>query len=98
MPKKKDILDKPSKAQRKKWGGDDKEKEEHFERDILVTEETMKNIKEEISKMKMITPSTLAQKYNVRISVIKQILKDLSNQDKIKPVISTNKLKVFAQD
>jgi ribosomal protein S25 len=99
MPKKKEGSAKPTKsAGHKKWGGDDQEKEEHFQRDIYLDQEVMKNISEEISKTKMISPSMIAQKFNVRMSVVKHILKELSEQDKIKLAVSSNKLKIFVQN
>ena len=95
MPKKKDTPSKPTKAKPKKWGASTKEKTEHFHRDIFVEEELISTIKEEVPKMKMITPSLVAQKYSVRISVVKQILRELIEANKIKSFIKTNKLKVF---
>ena len=94
MPKKSDAS-RPSKAQRKKWGASDKDKVEHFERDIFIEDELLNTIKAEVPKMKMITPSIISQKYNLRISLVKDILKELIEQKLIKQVITTNRLKVF---
>ncbi|MFX1294445.1 MAG: hypothetical protein ACFFD2_06270 [Promethearchaeota archaeon] len=95
MPKKKVTQSKPNKAKPKKWGVSAKEKEEHAERDIYIKENLLNTIKEEISKMKIITPSLIAQKYNFRISIIKKILKELVEKNKIKTYIYSNRLKVF---
>ncbi|NVM31860.1 MAG: hypothetical protein HWN65_23675 [Candidatus Helarchaeota archaeon] len=97
MPKKKDKAAPKGKAKRKKWGASDKEKEEHFERDIFIKENLIKTIKDEVPKMKMITLSSVAQKYNIRISVVKRILNDLVEENKIKPFIQSNRLKVFVR-
>ena len=96
MPKKKEeAQSKSQKAKPKKWGVSAKEKEEHAERDLFVEEQTTNTIKEEILKMKVITSSVIAQKFNVRISVVKEILRELVEDNKIKTVIQSSRLKVF---
>lgn len=93
MPKKK--LASSPKAKRKKWGSSDKEKEDHFQRDIFIAEDLINTIKAEVPKMKMITHSIISRKYNIRISVIKKILSVLLAENKIKPYILSNRLKVY---
>ncbi|MHA1267498.1 MAG: hypothetical protein ACTSRS_19845 [Candidatus Helarchaeota archaeon] len=94
VKKKKDSSPKTS-GKRKKWGGAGRTSEDHFERDISVTDELKQTLLEEIPKMKMITPSILSQKYNIRISVIKHLLNELQAANKIKPYIYSRRLKVF---
>ena len=82
-------------GKRKKWGSAEKEKDEHFERDIFVEDTLRQTIINEVPKMKMITHALVSQKYNIRISIVKQILKELLAENKIKPYIEANRLKVF---
>ncbi|NVM54010.1 MAG: hypothetical protein HWN66_09950 [Candidatus Helarchaeota archaeon] len=95
MPKKKAKPSTTPKAKRKKWGVSDKEKDEHFERDIYIEDDLMNTILKEVPKMKMITHSLISLKYNIRISLVKKILNDLLGEKKIKPYILSNRLKVY---
>lgn len=83
------------KSKVKKWGTAAKEKEEHFERALTADSELRSTIKDEVSKMKLITPSAVAQKYSIRISLAKQILQELTQDNQIKPYIMANKLRVY---
>ncbi len=97
MPRKGSGSAKPkqTKSKPKKWGTATKAKEDHAQREIVLEEEVYATIKEEVPKMKMITPSVLSQRYNIRISVIKNIIRELLEENKIKAVIHTNKLRVY---
>ena len=79
----------------KKWGTAAHDKEERFERALTADNELLNTIKEEVSKMKLITPSAIAQKYSIRISLAKQILRDLTENNEIKPHAMANKLRVY---
>jgi ribosomal protein S25 len=79
----------------KKWGTAAKEKEERLQRALVVENEVLKTIKDEVSKMKLITPGLLAQKYSIRISYAKQLLRELTESNTIKPYIMANKLRVY---
>ncbi len=85
----------PEKSKVKKWGIATKEREEHATRDVFLDENTVNTIKDDILKLKMITPAVIAQKYNARISVVKQILRELLEENKIKKYATTNKLKIY---
>lgn len=93
--KKEEGQGKPAKSKPKKWGVATKEKEERAQREIMLEDDLIKTLKAEVPKMKMITLALIAQKYNLRISVAKLILKELIETEKIKPYFETNKLKVF---
>ncbi len=80
---------------RKKWGGSDKDRDEHFERDIFLADDMKQTILQEVPKMKMITEAVVSQKYNIRISIVKEILRQLLTENKIKPYIKSSRLKVF---
>ena len=90
MPKKSPATS----GKRKKWGGGE-DKTEHFERDLFVEDEMRQTIINEVPKMKIITHGIISQKYNIRISVVKQILKELLTAKKIKPYLQANRLKIF---
>lgn len=79
----------------KKWGTAAKEKEDHLERALTGDNDLLTNIKDEVSKMKLITPSALALKYNIRISFAKQILQNMAENNEIKPYFMANKLRVY---
>jgi len=93
--KEKDKSKGKEKGKIKKWGTAAKEKEEHFERALTADSELLNTIKDEIIKMRVITPNAIAQKYNIRISFAKQILENLAGNNEIKPYIMANKLRVY---
>ncbi|MBS7247658.1 MAG: eS25 family ribosomal protein [Candidatus Jordarchaeales archaeon] len=64
-------------------------------RKILVDEATLESIEKEVPKMKVITPSEVSDKYGVRVSVAKSILKRLEEKGLIKLVSSDRRLKVW---
>ncbi len=64
-------------------------------RSILVDENLLKTMEKEIPKMKVITPSEVSDKYGIRVSVAKSILKNLEAKGIIKRVISDKRLKVW---
>lgn len=80
---------------RKKWGGTGEAKEERLEREISIEDELKTTILNEVPKMKMITHSAISLKYNIRISLVKEILNELVDANKIKPYMMTNRLKIY---
>ena len=87
--------DKKEKGKTKKWGTAAKEKEDRLQRALVVENEMLTTIKDEVSKMKISTPGLLAQKYSIRISYAKKILRELTESNAIKPYVTANKLKVY---
>lgn len=83
------------KSKTKKWGTAAKEKEERLQRALVVENDVLATIKDEVSKMRLITPALLAQKYSIRISYAKQLLRELTESNVIKPYVMANKLKVY---
>lgn len=64
-------------------------------RKILVEEATLESMEKEIPKMKVITPSEISDKYGIRVSIAKSILKRLEEKGLIKLVSSDRRLKVW---
>ena len=83
------------KSKTKKWGTAAKEKEERLQRALVVEDDVLKTIKDEVAKMRLITPGLLAQKYSIRISYAKQLLRELAESNVIKPYVTANKLRVY---
>jgi ribosomal protein S25 len=87
--------DKKEKGKTKKWGTAAKEKEERLQRALVVENEVLTTIKDDVAKMRLITPGLLAQKYSIRISYAKQLLRELAESNVIKPYVMANKLRVY---
>ena len=66
-------------------------------RDLFISKDVRESIEKAIPKMKFITPSELSQKFGVRVSSAKALLKDLEKKRVIKKneEISNTKLWVF---
>ncbi|MGQ9720335.1 MAG: eS25 family ribosomal protein [Candidatus Jordarchaeum sp.] len=79
---------------KKKWTKEPKVVEKEI-RNILIDDELKSTIEEEIPKMKMITPTAISGKYNIRISIAKEIISNLENKGKIKLVESNRRIKVY---
>lgn len=56
------------------------------------SQETVEN---EIVKMRAITPSMIASRYDIRVSTAKQLLQDMSRRGKLRLTIDTRRLKVY---
>ncbi len=82
------------KVSKKKWTKEPKAVEKEI-RKILVDEELKSTIEEEIPKMKLITPTIISGKYNIRVSIAKEIISDLENRGKLKIVDHNRRIKVY---
>ncbi|AWR97160.1 30S ribosomal protein S25e [Acidianus sulfidivorans JP7] len=91
-------MKKEAEAQQKKAAGKKSSKtgNEVISKNIIISNDTIKKIQEEISREKMITPYTLANKVGVTLSVAKRILKDLNEQGTIKEVFRNRRTAVYA--
>lgn len=56
------------------------------------SQETVEN---EIVKMRAITPSMIASRYDIRVSTANQLLQDMSRRGKLRLTIDTRRLKVY---
>jgi ribosomal protein S25 len=66
------------------------------ERDLIPDDETKKRIDGEISHAKGLTPAYLAEKYNIRVSTAKRILKEAVVGNIVKEVTTTGRTKVYS--
>ncbi|MHA1754563.1 MAG: eS25 family ribosomal protein [Candidatus Odinarchaeia archaeon] len=73
------------------------EKIEKNIREVEVKAEILENIKKEVPKMKVITPNQVATKYNIRLSVARDILGSLAEKGLIKQVGSNRRLKLYTK-
>lgn len=60
-----------------------------------MDEELKSTIEEEMLKMKVITPTSISGKYNIRVSLAKEIISDLEHKGKIKLVDQNPRIKVY---
>ncbi|MHA2358533.1 MAG: hypothetical protein ACXABK_07180 [Candidatus Heimdallarchaeaceae archaeon] len=65
-------------------------------RDLLPDEETKKKIDEEIARSKGITPAYLADKYNIRVSTAKKILREAEANNIVECITSSRRTKVYS--
>ncbi|MCS6785060.1 MAG: 40S ribosomal protein S25 [Candidatus Caldarchaeum sp.] len=72
-------------------------KEEAVERGVLgVVGPSMDDVKEYVKTVKVLTPSSLAERFKVRVSVAKAVLKELAAKGIVKEVIGTNRIRIYA--
>ncbi|ARM75800.1 30S ribosomal protein S25e [Acidianus manzaensis] len=91
-------IKKEAEAQQKKAAAGRKSNKtgnEVISKNITINNDTIKKIQEEISREKMITPYTLANKVGVTLSVAKRILKDLNEQGTIKEVFRNRRTAIY---
>ena len=91
---KKPIRDKKSSSSPKKWSTKTV-KADLKRRNILIPEELEETILSEIQKIKYITSTEIAKKYDIRISIAKQFLNLLEEKQIIKQYISSRRLKIY---
>ena len=65
-------------------------------RDIVLTEDQLKEIEAELKKSNVYTPQSLANKFNIKVSLAKKILNKQVEAGKFKEIASTSKSQVFA--
>ena len=64
-------------------------------RNILIDETILETMEKEIPRMKVITPSEVSDKYGLRVSVVKCILRDLERKGLIKLVAGNKRIKIW---
>ncbi len=64
-------------------------------RDVFIPASLEKQIKEDIMKLKTITPTTISMKYEIRVSTAKKLLERYKEEGLIVLKKSTPKLKVY---
>ncbi|TFG10436.1 hypothetical protein EU534_01015 [Candidatus Heimdallarchaeota archaeon] len=65
-------------------------------RDLIPDEETKKKIDAELKRAKGITPAYLADKYNIRVSTAKKILRDAVANNIIEPITKSRRTVVYS--
>jgi ribosomal protein S25 len=70
---------------------------ETVRRTLLVSTEQKQEMEKEIPSMRVITPSTVAQKYGVRVSIAKAVLTELEAKQLIKKVSTGGKFKLYTK-
>ena len=70
---------------------------ETIRRDLIINESQKQEMETEIPTMRVITPSTVAQKYGVRVSIAKAVLTELESKGLIKKVIRNGKFKLYTK-
>ena len=65
------------------------------EKIALVTEETLKNIANEVTKWNCITPYEVATKFNLKISTARKVLRLLSSQGVISLVDKGRRVEIY---
>jgi len=64
-------------------------------RSIITSDDIIKQIRNEIHNMRYITPSSIALKYNLRLSVAKDILEQLEREGKLTRVTKSRRVIVY---
>ncbi len=90
---------KPISKQRPERAPKEEERSRHeaVRRDLIITEDQKQTMEKEILGMKLITPSSVAQKYNIRVSIAKAILAELEAKGLIQKIETQGKLKLFTK-
>ena len=65
-------------------------------RDLFPDEDTKKKIDEELTKAKGLTPAYLADKFNIRVSTAKKILREAEENKIIERIISSRRTVVYS--
>ena len=74
-----------------------KGRREAVRRELVISEEQKQEMEKEIPTMRVITPSAIAQKYGVRVSIAKAVLTELESKGLIRRVISEGKFKLYSK-
>ena len=70
---------------------------ETVRRELIISEEQKQEMEKEIPTMRVITPSAIAQKYGVRVSIAKAVLTELEMKGLIHRVASDGKFKLYSK-
>ena len=66
-------------------------------RDLIISEDQKQEMEKEIPGMRVITPSTVAQKFGVRVSIAKAVLTELEARKLIKRISTGGKFKLYTK-
>ena len=96
------MVKKSKPLSKRKTEGSTKEEErgkrhEAVRRALIISEEQKQEMEKEIPNMKVITPSTIAQKFGIRVSIAKAVLNELVERKLIRKIITGGKLKLYTK-
>lgn len=96
VKKNKPISKRPTKGSKKKEEPTS-HRREAVRRDLIISEEQKQEMEKEIPTMRVITPSAIAQKYGVRVSIAKAVLSELESKGIIRQVTSEGKFRLYSK-
>ncbi len=71
------------------------EKSEKIVRDIEVKPSILEQIKKEVQRSKVVTPQSLALKYNIRVSVAKRLLRQFEREGLVVYVDGNSRIRIY---
>jgi small subunit ribosomal protein S25e len=71
---------------------------EPVRRSLIINEQQKQEMEKEIPAMRVITPSAVAQKYGVRVSIAKAVLAELEARGVIKRITTEGRFKLYAKE
>lgn len=89
----KQDTERASKAEEEKGKG-----HEAVRRSLIISEQQKQEMEKEIPAMRVITPSAVAQKYGVRVSIAKAVLAELQAKGTIKRIATEGRFKLYAKE
>jgi small subunit ribosomal protein S25e len=96
VKKNKPVSKQPSKSAKEKEETKSRS-HESVRRELIISEEQKQEMEKEIPTMRVITPSSIAQKYGVRVSIAKAVLTELEMKGLIHRVSSEGKFKLYSK-
>ncbi|MCD6243847.1 MAG: hypothetical protein J7J65_01245 [Candidatus Korarchaeota archaeon] len=71
------------------------EKTEKITRDIETKPSVLEQIKKEVPKSRVITPQSLAMKYNIRVSVARRLLRQFEKEGLVFYVNGNSRVRIY---
>lgn len=97
MPKKSRPISKQSTRDSPTQDEAKSSRHEAIRRELIISEEQKQEMEKEIPTMRVITPSAIAQKYGVRVSIAKAVLTELESKGLIRQVTSEGKFRLYSK-
>ncbi|MFX0169302.1 MAG: hypothetical protein ACFE89_08125 [Candidatus Hodarchaeota archaeon] len=97
MPKKSKPISKQSTRDSSPQDEAKTSRHEAIRRELIISEEQKQEMEKEIPTMRVITPSAIAQKYGVRVSIAKAVLTELESKGLIRQVASEGKFRLYSK-
>ena len=97
MPKKNKPLSKQSTRDSRSEEEPKTSSRETVRRELVISEQQKQDMEKEIPTMRVITPSAIAQKYGVRVSIAKAVLTELESKGLIRQVSSEGKFRLYSK-